>query len=179
MSETSILSHPVSVAELPSAPVEFTARPGEREALASAYDLVSVKSLAASVVLEQAPGGGIAVDGRVVADIVQTCVVSLVPVESHIDETFSLRFVRDASRLPRPGPEMVVDPDAPDPPELIEGPTLDVGALAEEYFALAIDPYPRAPGATLPAELATDSNAEPESPFAVLASLAKSPNPKR
>jgi len=178
VSEPRVLSRPVSVAELPSAAVEIVAREAERQALAAAYDLVAVKAFSATVTLAPVPGGGVAVDGHVVADIVQTCVVSLVPVDAHIDETFSVHLVRDAARLPKPGVEVVVDPAAPDPPELLEGPTLDVGALAEEYFALAIDPYPRAPGAALPADLVTDGEPGKESPFAVLAALAKSPVPK-
>lgn len=178
MSQTAILSHPVGVADLPSAPVEIVARPTEREALAAAYDLVAVDALSATITVAPAPGGGVIADGRVVADIVQTCVVSLVPVDEHIDETFVVTFVRDASRVPPPGTEIVVEDGTPDPPELLEGPTLDVGALAEEYFALAINPYPRAPGAVIPPELAGDDQPAKASPFAVLASLAKDPGRK-
>jgi len=173
MIETSVLSRPVSVSEFPAAAIEIVAGEAERAALAAAYDLVSVKSLSASVTVAPAPEGGIAVDGRVVADFVQTCVVSLVPVDQHIDETFSVRFVRDAAKLPTPGAEIVVDPKAPDPPELLDGPTVDVGELAEEYFVLAIDPYPRAPGAMLPADIANADEPTGDSPFAALANLAK------
>jgi uncharacterized metal-binding protein YceD (DUF177 family) len=115
------------------------------------------------------------VEGHVVADIVQTCVVSLVPLDAHIDESFSIRFVRDRSQIPAPGAEVVLDPDAPDPPELIDGPTIDVGALVEEHFVLAIDPYPRAPGAQLPAELAGEPDQAADSPFAALAKLGLGP----
>ena len=119
--------------------------------------------------------GAVTVDGRVVADIVQTCVVSLVPVPQHIDEPFTVRFVREAPAPPKPGAEIVFEASEPDPPEVLEGPTVDVAALGEEYFVLAIDPYPRAPGATLPAE-ASDGDADgPESPFAALAALRKTP----
>ncbi|MEJ0096749.1 MAG: DUF177 domain-containing protein [Bauldia sp.] len=121
------------------------------------------------------PGGGIAVEGHILADIVQTCVVSLVPLAAHIDETFAIRFVRDRSRLPKPGLEIVVDPEQPDRPSCWNGPTLDIGALVEEYFVLAIDPYPRAPGAELPAALAVDPDAAEVSPFAALAALARQP----
>jgi len=41
-----------------------------------------------------------------------------------------------------------------------------------EHFALGIDPYPRAPGAALPPEVA-DPDASADSPFAVLAGLSK------
>ena len=39
--------------------------------------------------------------------------------------------------------------DGPDSPETFSGDTIDVGALAEEFFELAIDPYPRKPGVSL------------------------------
>lgn len=168
-----ILSRAVSVAELPSAAIEIIANEAERRALAEAYDLVAVNDLKASVIFEAAPGGGVAVAGRVVADIVQTCVVSLVPVDQHIDDTFAVRYVRDPGKLPKTGAEVVVAPDAPDPPELLEGPTIDAGELAEEYFVLAIDPYPRAPGAALPADISDDGDVRADSPFAALAKLAK------
>jgi len=32
-------------------------------------------------------------------------------------------------------------------------PTIDLGAIAVEHFLLAVDPYPRAPGAELPADV--------------------------
>lgn len=173
MSAVSILSRQVSVAEPPAAPIEIVANQAERTALAAAYDLVGVKALSATVGVSAAPGGGVIVEGRVIADIVQTCVVSLVPVDEHIDETFQVRFVRDPGNLPKVGAEVVVDPAAPDPPELLEGPTIDIGELAEEYFVLAIDPYPRAPGAALPADVVDDTESPEDSPFAALAKLAK------
>ena len=38
-------------------------------------------------------------------------------------------------------------PKVPTSRRLFSGDTIDVGALAEEFFGLAIDPYPRKPGA--------------------------------
>jgi hypothetical protein len=59
----------------------------------------------------------------------------------------------------------------------LTGPTLDLGPIVMEHFVLAIDPYPRAPGAELPdgGEGAADS---PDSPFAVLARLKEKPRGK-
>jgi len=169
-----ILSRLVAAVDLPAAAVEVVAAKAEREALAAANDLVAVNSLSAEVELSQAGGGEILVEGHIVADIVQTCVVSLAPIDAHIDEAFSVRYFRDPSKLPPPGVELAVDAEAPDPPELLEGATIDVGALVEEYFVLGIDPYPHAPGARLPAELATDADSAEESPFAILARLSPS-----
>ncbi len=89
------------------------------------------------------------------------------------------RFVRAGSPgAPEPlaaGAELHVDPEADDPPELLEGSSIDLGTLALEYFVLAIDPYPRAPGAELLAEAADPPESESDSPFAALAALQRKP----
>lgn len=175
MNGGTVLSLPVDAIHLPADPVTVAATEAERAALAAAYDLVAVDSLAAEATLTPGPRGSVLVEGRVVADITQTCVVSLVPVGQHIDEPFSFRFVRPADAVPAPrvGSEVVIEADAPDPPEILDGPTIDVGRLAEETFVLAIDPYPRAPGAALPEAATADDDRAADSPFAVLAKLAK------
>jgi len=71
----------------------------------------------------------------------------------------------------RPVAEMMIDSGELDPPDLLSGPTIDLGAIAVEHFLLAIDPYPRAPGAELPAEAADPSPDSSDSPFAALARL--------
>jgi uncharacterized metal-binding protein YceD (DUF177 family) len=171
---SAILSNRVDIGRLPAEAVEIAASKNQRKQLAAAYDLVDVAAFAATVALLPGPRGSIEVEGRVVADIVQTCVVSLVPVTQHIDEAFRVRFIRpsDAPPAPKPGAEVVIDPAMPDPPEILEGQTIDVGAVAEEAFVLAIDPYPRAPGATLPSEATAPLGGAADSPFAALAGLA-------
>ena len=84
----------------------------------------------------------------------------------------------DAPPALKAGAEVVIDPDAPDPPEILDGPTIDVGAMAEENFVLAIDPYPRAPGAALPAEVVAEPSGRPILPFAVFGGLGKPPPEK-
>ncbi len=157
MNDHAILSRPYDTAHLPATGVdmEFAASDEQRAALAAAYDLVAMDRLSASATLTPGAGGLVAVSGRVVADIVQSCVVSLEPVAQHIDETFAVDFApagRPAAKPPlEAAREVAIDPEAPDPPEPMAGTSVDVGALVEEMFVLAIDPYPRAPGAELPA----------------------------
>jgi len=169
-----ILTRRVDIGHIPPDGVTITADADIRTALAEEYGLVELKGLTATATLTPGSRGSVTVEGRVVADIVQTCVVSLAPVPQHIDETFTVRFVRPADAPPplKPGLEIVVDPDAEDPPEVLDGPSVDVGAIVEETFALAMDPYPRAPGAALPAEPA-DGPVREDSPFVALAALAK------
>jgi uncharacterized metal-binding protein YceD (DUF177 family) len=174
MNDSAILSRPIDLSRLPIHPVEIVATEAERAKLAAAYDLQAVSDFRATVELAAVPGGAVKLEGRVVADIVQTCVVSLVPVPAHIDEEFIRRFVRggDERTSERPGGEVLVDPESADPPEIIDGPKIDAGAAAEEAFVLALDPYPRAPDAKLPAGAGPDPDAERDSPFAVLSKLA-------
>lgn len=175
MKERGVLHRPVEVARLPAEAVEIVADAVEREALAAEYGLVAIDRLMATATLTPGARGAVEVEGRVLADIVQTCVVSLVPVAQHIDETFALKFVQpaDAPPEPQPGTEVAIDPDRPDPPEVLTGPHIDLGAVVEEVFVLAIDPYPRAPDAALPPEAAAATEKGGESPFAVLAGLRR------
>ncbi len=174
MNDHAILARPYDTAGLPAtgAVVEIKTSDAQRAALSAAYDLVAVDGLSAEVTLAPAEDGLVTVDGRVVADIVQSCVVTLEPVPQHIDEAFSVRFAPADSRELRPpegaAREVAIDPEAPDPPEAMDGTTIDLGALAEEMFVLAIDPYPRAPGAELPATVGEAPESDQESPFAVL-----------
>ena len=174
MNPHAVISRPVDIGHLPKDAIVVVATNRELAELAAAYDLIAATALSATVALTPGPRGSVEVQGRVIADIVQTCVVSLAPVDQHIDEPFSLRFVR-ASDAPPPakrGAEVVVAPNAPDPPEILEGTTIDVGAVVEEAFVLAIDPYPRAPGVALPVEFADPADRLADSPFAALAGLA-------
>lgn len=184
MSTDPILSRPVEVSAIGPGGVErrITATEAERAALATAYGLQEVRSLTADLAAMPKPGGMIAVEGRVTADIVQTCVVSLAPVEQAIDEPVAIRYApAGADALPpaKPGAEILIDPDAEDPPDLLLGSTIDLGAVAEEHFALAIDPYPRAPDAKIPPEAGEGAAPERDSPFAVLAALRDKPTGSR
>src|SRR5690606_20759411 len=134
--------------------VEADAR--QREALAAWHDLVSIESYRAELTVSPWKRHGVRVTGRVTADITQECVVTLDPVRATIDEAVEGIFLPADSRLARggfeDGGEVLLDADGPDGPETFSGDTIDAGALAEEFFALAIDPYPRKPGAVLGGE---------------------------
>jgi hypothetical protein len=62
----------------------------------------------------------------------------------------------------------LTDEDEPDP--VIDG-KIDLGALAAEFFALGLDPYPRKPGAILDEERTNSDSID--SPFAALAQRGK------
>lgn len=149
------ISFVANVARMPQKglPVVIEADEKQREALAEAHGLEAVKSLRAELMVTAWKRNGVRVAGTVVADIVQTCVVSLEPVENHIEEEVQGLFLPEDSKLGRlgfdGGGEIMLDVEGPDSPETFAGDTIDVGALAEEYFGLAIDPYPRKQGAAI------------------------------
>ncbi len=107
------------------------------------------------------------------ADIVQSCVVTLEPVQAHIARNF-MRTLHVSPNLHRyddkggPVPSAAVDEDAPDE---IESLRCDLAGPLREEFALAIDPYPRAAGVEF--DPPGDHDAA-DSPFAVLEKLRPS-----
>lgn len=177
-STQSPISFKANVLRLPrkGMPVSIDADEKQRVALADEHDLLSVRRLRAELLVVPWKSDGIRVAGHVEAEIVQACVVTLEPVEASIREAIDAIFIPEGSRLAKrlsdPSGEILVDPDGPDAPELFAGDTIDVGAVAEEFFALGIDPYPRSGGAAATAAMpADDEPARPVSPFDKLKSL--------
>src|SRR5690606_9865191 len=119
---------------------------------------------------------GVRVAGRVTADLQQACIVTLDPVAGQIDETFEALFVPEGSRLAKPRlsseGEMLLDAEGADAPETFTGDSIDVGELAEEFFVLGIDPYPRKGGAVLEPD-ADEPDASRPAAFDKLAELRK------
>jgi len=153
-SPVSFMAH---VARLPQKglPVTIEADGSQRGLLADQHGLVSVENYRADLLVTSWKRQGVKVVGRVEADITQACVVTLDPVTAHIDEAVEGLFLPDDSKLGRSGfedgGEILLTADGPDGPETFHGDAVDVGALAEQFFGLAIDPYPRKAGVSLPA----------------------------
>ncbi len=151
------VSFPANVARLPQKglPVVVDADETQRAALAEAHGLLSVERYRAELLVTKWKRNGVKVSGRVEADITQACIVSLEPVEAKIDEEVEAVFLPEDSKLGREGfhagGEILLDAEGPDAPETFSGDSIDVGALAEEFFGLAIDPYPRKTGAAVAA----------------------------
>jgi len=156
------VSFEANVARLPhkGMPVIIDADAAQRERLAADHGLLSVESWRAELLVEPWKRNGVKVSGQVEADITQQCVVTLEPLAARISEEVSGLYFPEDSKLGRLGfhaaGEVHLDAEGPDGPETFAGDTIDVGALAEEFFGLAIDPYPRSDGASLTAAGAPD-----------------------
>lgn len=152
--------------------VTMTADAAERARIAGVWQVGEVRSFTATAAISRWKRDGVRVKGKVEATVVQACVVTLEPVEQQISEDFEALFVPETSRLARvpldETGELFLDPDGPDLPETFSGDSIDVGAVAAEFAALAIDPYPRKEGATFAGHVEDDGAAGKISPFAVL-----------
>jgi hypothetical protein len=169
------LSRPLGIATITASGIteHLVANAAQRRAIAEAYDLLAVNALSAEIVVARLADDVIAIDGRLLAEVVQTCVVTLEPVTQAINEPVSARYaVTAAAGKPVTRATAAANPEV-EPPEPIRGTTIDLGAVVLEHLAVAIDPYPRAPGAELPASTEAAASA---SPFAVLAQLRDGKN---
>ncbi|MCB1502489.1 MAG: DUF177 domain-containing protein [Bauldia sp.] len=179
MKQQPLLYRPLDIGAIVGAGAEqhVEASDAERAAIAAEHKLIAVEGLSADLDVGRTGDGLITIDGRLRAEVVQTCVISLEPAPQSIDEVFHVTLASAGSDVappePKPGAEVMVDPEI-DQPDVVHGPTIDLGAIVLEHFVLALDPYPRAPSARLPVDVATDGDESARSPFAVLAGL-KSP----
>ncbi|MBL8645115.1 MAG: DUF177 domain-containing protein [Rhodospirillaceae bacterium] len=166
-------SFPVDVTQLPAKGRDYTltAKDDDRKRVAERLGLLELPVLTARITLTPAGSGIITVTGELQAEVVQSCVVSLVPVKSSIAESFSLGFSREPDE-DEEGGELDLSPHE-DPPELLTGDEIDLGELVVEQLALFIDPYPRAPGAVFqnPKKPGVETGKATISPFAALAKL--------
>ncbi len=153
---------------------EITATAEECAAIAASFGIPAVERLTAKITLRPWNRVGLELEGRLRAIAVQSCVVTLEPVTERIDHPFQLKFLPPEATTADPKTvaeaEVIVEVDAEDPPDPLEGPLLDLGPIVTEQLALALDPYPRAPGAQLSAVLGPDADAA-TSPFAALSRL--------
>lgn len=150
--------------------LELVADEAVRAAVAALAGIRALPRLAASFDVTR-QGAGLRVIGEVRATVGQTCVVTLEPLTTEVSEPIDLAFVETCA--PDADAAETLDPEAADDPELLAGGVADVGAVATEFLLLAIDPYPRKPGAVFEPPNTDDRGTHP---FAALAALKKGPD---
>lgn len=148
--------------------VSISADEGERAALAARFGLLAVERLDARFSIRR-EAAGIAVEGKVEAQVIQACSVTGEPVPATIAEPVRLRYV-EPRRDGDPDAEVELGLGDVDTIEL-EGGGVDLGEAAAETMALALDPFPRAPGAEETLRDAGVISEDEAGPFGALAGL--------
>ena len=164
---------PVIVAQIPDGGLhrKLEASAAERQAMAALAGVREILSAQAEFDVVPKSGGRVEVTGSVRARVGQTCVVTLDPIESDIEEEVDLMFAPEAEArrladLIEEGQDGEEPAEVADPPEPIVNGIIDLGRLATDALFLAIDPYPRKEGAVFEAEVTAP---DPEDhPFAAL-----------
>ena len=144
--------------------VEISASEGERRALAERFGLVALKRLEARIRLSRS-GVFYRIEADWEADVVQTCVVTLEPLENHLADHLVERY----GPTERQEAEIDLDPET-DEIEEIEGGAIDIGETVAQALSLALDPYPRKPGVKVEIPGGHEGG---EGPFAALSKLKK------
>jgi Large ribosomal RNA subunit accumulation protein YceD len=156
------LHRPVQVARVGPFGLEFAVKATDAEcaALAPRMKLPAIAALHCDFRLEWDSAGSLLAHGHLVARVVQVCVVSLEEFTDTVEDQFVVRCVEQGRESEQ------ADPETPDEIVYADG-ILDLGEAAAQQLALALDPYPHAPGAEMP-DIAEEPAAHP---FATLAGL--------
>jgi hypothetical protein len=162
----------VATADIPQAGRRFELDADEktRAAVAALTGVRAVARLQAQFEVRRHGADGLHVTGTVSAIVGQTCVVSLEPIESEIEEHVDLLFVPRAVSQEVSGDAASVAGSEDGPEPLLDG-RIDLGVIATEFLVLGIDPHPRKPGVIFEPPAIEDDPAE--HPFAALAALKK------
>jgi uncharacterized metal-binding protein YceD (DUF177 family) len=164
-------SRPVPLAEaIRAGNYDLEADAATRARIAKALDLPSVSTLGARLRV-RAWLDGAEITGAFHAEVEQVCGVSLDPFPVELGGDIALQVVPAGSpnAIGEESEDLELDPDAPDPPDVLEGEMLDLPAYVVEHLALALDPFPRKPGVSFDYE----APAVDLSPFAALKSLKR------
>jgi uncharacterized metal-binding protein YceD (DUF177 family) len=139
-----------------------------RARLAEAAGVVSVPSLTVHLEVRPTLADGAEVTGKLEGVVRQTCVVSLEDFDNPVAENIAVDFAAEPESKATTDDEEEIE-DLPDP--IVDG-KIDLGALAAEFLILAVDPYPRKPGAAFAGPVLEEAPPEPKrSPFEQLSGL--------
>lgn len=169
-----VWSNPISIDDIPEEGmhVDIEADDVARAELAKIADLRELPRLTASFDITREGTDAMHIDGEVNATVGQICVVTLEPVENTIHEAIELMFTSKATgSMADDEGKVTVDFTGPEEVEPMPEGSIDLGAIATEFFLLGIDPYPRKEGAVFEAPRTAEDPAK--HPFAALKALKK------
>ena len=143
----------ISIRKLPPAGewIELPVNPHDLGILADEIGITSCNELKAKFRVKRYRKHGVTVIGEFSAKIEQECIATLDPVYSHIKGGFDRQFLpQQESDYTMPeiiDGEIVLDPEADDIPDLLEGDEINLWEVLIEEMILAIDPFPRSDNA--------------------------------
>ncbi|QDX27604.1 DUF177 domain-containing protein [Sphingomonas suaedae] len=140
----------------------------ERKALARRFGLIAIDRLVAQMAVRR-DATGILARGHLSGAVVQPCSVTGDPVPATVEEEFAIRFLPEGEAMA----DEVELTDEDCDTVFYTGGSIDLGEAAAETLALALDPFPRSPGAEAALRDAGVLNEEATGPFAALAKFKK------
>jgi len=150
---------------------DLVADEAERRNIAERLNLNGLDRLEAHAVLSRT-GSVIRAEGRMVATLEQSCVVTGDAVAAHVDEPFALLFMPEPKEA---GHDEEIELGKGDCDVVFyDGAAIDLGSAIADTLALSVDPYPRSAGADAALKEAGVLSEEQAGPFAALAKLKKS-----
>jgi uncharacterized metal-binding protein YceD (DUF177 family) len=140
--------------------IEIDADAQERAALAKRFDLIAIERLTGKFTIRR-DAAGIVAEGRVAAAVTQACSITGDALPATVDEPVALRFVPEDDA----GQDEVELGDSDIDVIPYDGGTIDLGEVAAETMALALDPFPRGPNAEVVLKQAGVLSEEQAGPF--------------
>lgn len=140
--------------------LEIAPDAAQSKALADHFGVKSISGVKADLRFIRVQAGlVIHIKGRFQADILQECVVTLEPIETHLDESFdgwyadpdqalSFQKAKQQREMQKQHGEAPILEEEDDPEAIVDG-QIDLGDLVTQFISLAIDPYPVKEGAEI------------------------------
>lgn len=167
--DTLPLRHIVRRDEVPESGIDVEIVPDDeaRADVATFLSIPAVGPLRARLHVARHGRSGLRVTGEVKGRVVQTCVVTLEPVDQEIAEEIDTIYAPEDSPILNIEltPEELASEESDIEP-MAQG-SIDLGGLVLEHVALGLDPYPRKQGV----EFESVKEDEEPSPFAALSRL--------
>ncbi|WP_190275458.1 DUF177 domain-containing protein [Candidatus Puniceispirillum marinum] len=138
----------------------------EIDMLLARFDYIAVNDLVAELQIRKVARDCWDIQGRLTADVVQSCVVTGEPLAESVDFTLEERYVR----LIDDTTSVEVDLDGVEP---LKNGFIDLGEMVMQSLALAVTAWPRATGA---AEYTEPEPVKSDHPFAGLAAMKQPTN---
>ena len=144
---------------------KFVATDKELKILATRFKFLDVLSLSVELIIRKSARDYWDVVGQLRGVVVQACNSTGVPLRETLDFLIEERYVRSVGNQE----EVEVHMDVAEP---LENEAINIGELLAQSLAIAVTPWPRAPGAP---KTFTSGEELPNHPFAGLAALKRQP----